>query len=116
MKKLLVMAVIAASLVSLEAKAQSRAGGAAVGAVSGAVVLGPVGAVAGAVIGYTAGPAIAHSWGIGRSAPPPRTRRSTRSDPAIQQQASAKVAPSSVAKAPETPAVKNAAPPVQGFD
>jgi len=114
MKKLLVMAVIAASLVSLEAKAQSRAGGAAVGAVSGAVVLGPVGAVAGAVIGYTAGPAIARSWGIGRSAP--RTRRATRSDPAIQQQASAKATPSPAAKVAETPAVKNAAPPVQGFD
>ena len=114
MKKWLVVAVIAGSFISFEAKAQSRAGDAALGAVSGAVVLGPVGAVAGAVIGYTAGPAIAHSWGIGRSAPPPRTRRATRSDP--QQQASARATPAPVAKTAEAPAVKNAAPPVQGFD
>jgi len=115
MKKWLVVAVIAGSFISLEARAQSRAGDAALGAVSGAVVLGPVGAVAGALIGYTAGPAIAHSWGVGRSAPP-RTRRATRSDSAIQQQASAKATPSPAAKVAETPAVKNAAPPVQGFD
>jgi hypothetical protein len=58
------------------ALAQNRGGDAALGALSGAVVLGPVGAVAGAVIGYTAGPAIAHSWGFNRqSAPPPRQRR-----------------------------------------
>ena len=57
------------------ALAQNRGGDAALGALSGAVVLGPVGAVAGAVIGYTAGPAIAHSWGFNRqSAPPPRQR------------------------------------------
>lgn len=35
--------------------ADERAGGAAVGAVSGALILGPVGAVAGAAIGYVAG-------------------------------------------------------------
>jgi hypothetical protein len=49
------------------ALAQHRAGDAALGAVSGAVVLGPIGAVAGAFIGYSAGPAIARSWGIDRS-------------------------------------------------
>jgi hypothetical protein len=49
------------------ALAQHRAGDAALGAVSGAVVLGPVGAIAGAFIGYSAGPAIARSWGIDRS-------------------------------------------------
>ena len=67
MKRLLVAAVIAGSFFSFEANAQERAGSAALGAVSGAVVLGPVGAVAGALIGFTAGPAIAHSWGIGHS-------------------------------------------------
>src|SRR5882724_7792262 len=46
--------------------AQHRPGDAALGALSGAVVLGPVGAVAGAVVGYTAGPAIARSWGFDR--------------------------------------------------
>ena len=49
------------------ALAQHRASDAAFGAVSGAVVLGPVGAVAGAFIGYSAGPAMARSWGIDRS-------------------------------------------------
>jgi hypothetical protein len=49
--------------------AQERAGDAALGVVSGAVVLGPIGAAAGALIGYTAGPAIARSWGIRRSKP-----------------------------------------------
>src|SRR3954462_4517708 len=71
MKKLLVAALIAGSLISFissEAKAQERAGDAALGALSGAVVLGPVGAVAGAFIGYSAGPSIARSWGIRRSA------------------------------------------------
>ena len=45
MKKLLVVALVAASFISFEARAQNRAGDAALGAVSGAVVLGPVGAV-----------------------------------------------------------------------
>ena len=68
MKKLLVAALIAASFFSFEARAQERAGSAALGAVSGAVVLGPIGAVAGAFIGYAAGPSIARSWGLRRSA------------------------------------------------
>src|SRR5687768_1072685 len=67
MKKLLVGALIAGSFFAFEARAQERAGSAALGAVSGAVVLGPVGAVAGAFIGYTAGPSIARSWGMQRS-------------------------------------------------
>jgi hypothetical protein len=72
MKKLFLAAIVAAALVASMlapsgALAQERAGQAALGALSGAVVLGPVGAVAGAVIGYTAGPAIASSWGLRRS-------------------------------------------------
>ena len=31
---------------------------------AGALVAGPVGLVAGGVVGYTAGPAIASSWGL----------------------------------------------------
>src|SRR5664279_844449 len=77
MKKLLVAILIAASGFSLPAQAQERAGSAALGAVSGAVVLGPVGAVAGAFIGYAAGPSIARSWGIRRSAS--RSRDASRS-------------------------------------
>ena len=60
-------ALVAATLAPQGALAQERAGDAALGALSGAVVLGPLGAVAGAVIGYTAGPAIASSWGLRRS-------------------------------------------------
>jgi hypothetical protein len=132
MKKLLVAAVIAGSIISFEARAQERAGSAALGAVSGAVVLGPVGAVAGALIGYTAGPAIAHSWGVGHSAPRSRVRRTAQSGP--EQPAATRVTPPPVgpetpppvgktpetppplAKAPQTVAITKNAPPVQGFE
>jgi hypothetical protein len=134
MKYLLVAAAIAASFLSFEARAQERAGSAALGALSGAVVLGPVGAVAGAVIGYTAGPSIARSWGVGRSSRF-QTRRATPSRVAARetgapesrvQDSRAKtlganaqaVAPSvtpPIAKPSERLPTKNA-PPVQGFD
>src|SRR5436305_15332312 len=100
MKKVLVVAVIAASLLSLEAKAQERAGSAALGAVSGAVVLGPLGAVAGALIGYTAGPAIAHSWGVGHSARDYRVRRTWHSG-AVTAERSGDVRKTAVSKMPE---------------
>ena len=67
MTKALAAASMLLLLVPSAALAQHRAGDAALGAVSGAVVLGPIGAVAGAFIGYSAGPAIARSWGINRS-------------------------------------------------
>jgi hypothetical protein len=70
MKKMIAAAVIATALAPLGAQAQERAGEAALGALSGAVVFGPVGAVAGAVVGYTAGPAIASSWGLRRHGRP----------------------------------------------
>ena len=66
MKKIIITLVMATTLTPLGAVAQERVGDAALGALSGAVVLGPVGAVAGAVVGYTAGPAIASSWGLRR--------------------------------------------------
>ena len=132
MNKPLIATLIAVSLISFEARAQERAGSAALGAVSGAIVLGPVGAVAGALIGYTAGPAIAHSWGVGRSAPRSRTRRAVQSEPGSHEQTAAKVAlppvakpretvaanvssSPSVAKIPEFVAAKTA-PPVQGLE
>jgi hypothetical protein len=127
MKKLFVAVMIAGSFFSFQARAQERAGSAALGAVSGAIVLGPVGAVAGAVIGYTAGPAIAHSWGVGHSASRsrgPRTKQ-VRLAPGVgeegtqrsgtQEQAAAKISPLP-AMAPETPGGTKAAPPVQGFE
>jgi hypothetical protein len=115
MKRLLVTAVIAGSFFSVEANGQDRAGSAALGAVSGAVVLGPVGAVAGALIGYTAGPAIAHSWGVGHSASRSHTRRTTQASAGSEQQAAARVTPLPVAKTPEIVAARTA-PPVQGFE
>jgi len=66
MKTMIAIAVIATALAPLGALAQERVGDAALGALSGAVVFGPVGAVAGAVVGYSAGPAIASSWGLRR--------------------------------------------------
>jgi hypothetical protein len=115
MKKLLVAAVIAGSLFSYEARAQERAGSAALGAVSGAIVLGPVGAVAGAFIGYAAGPAIAHSWGVGHSASRSRGRRTAQAG-AGTQEAAVRATPLPVAKPAATVAAGKAAPPVQGFD
>jgi len=130
MKKLLVAVLIGGSFIPFQASAQERAGDAALGAVSGAVVLGPVGAVAGALIGFTAGPSIARSWGVGRSAPRPRARRVTQSssgngesathgavtqEAQVQQQAAAKISPPPAVKT-ETVAVGKAAPPAQGFE
>src|SRR5437588_11633876 len=113
MKKVLVLAVIAASLLSLEAKAQERAGSAALGAVSGAVVLGPLGAVAGALIGYTAGPAIAHSWGARHSASRASVRRAAHVGTPTHE-AAASATPLPMAKPAEIAATK--APPVQSFE
>ncbi|ABE61075.1 conserved hypothetical protein [Nitrobacter hamburgensis X14] len=76
MKIIVTVVALALPLLSSAALAQERAGSAALGALSGAVVLGPVGAVAGAVVGYTAGPSIAHSWGLRRSSTK-RKRQST---------------------------------------
>ncbi|MGA8158966.1 MAG: DNA-directed RNA polymerase subunit N [Rhodoplanes sp.] len=65
MRPIFAAALIAVAFAPSEVLAGERVGDAALGALSGAVVLGPVGAAAGAVIGYTAGPGIARSWGIG---------------------------------------------------
>jgi hypothetical protein len=73
MRKIVVAAVIAVSCISSAALAGERVGDAALGGLSGAVVFGPVGALAGVAVGYTAGPAIARSWGLKR-----HSRRSVR--------------------------------------
>ncbi|CAN7350621.1 hypothetical protein LJR220_003115 [Bradyrhizobium sp. LjRoot220] len=78
MTKTLTAAAMILLLAPSAALAQHRAGDAALGAVSGAVVLGPIGAVAGAFIGYSAGPAIARSWGIDRSEPRRHRRQAAR--------------------------------------
>jgi hypothetical protein len=125
MKRVVVAAAIAGSFISFEAQAQERAGSAALGAVSGAVVLGPVGAVAGALIGYTAGPAIAHSWGVGHPARQYRVRRTGQSGPGTPEQSVA-ARETLISKSPETPppnikapqtyAGVTTVPPVQGLE
>jgi hypothetical protein len=117
MKNLLVGTLIVGSLISFEAKAQQRAGDAALGAVSGAVVLGPVGAVAGAFIGYTAGPSIAHSWGLRHSSRRSRVQRTAQTSatpPEVQTTGSAG-SPPPAARSYEPPAA-NKMPPVQGLE
>src|SRR5260370_7833681 len=89
MKKTIASVALSLALMSSTAMAQERAGAAALGALSGAVVLGPVGAVAGAFIGYSAGPSIAHSWGIRRSASSSRVRRAAQDGSARQERATA---------------------------
>jgi len=116
MKKLLVGALIAGCFFSFEARAQERAGSAALGAVSGAVVLGPVGAVAGALIGYTAGPSIARSWGMQRPSSRSRARHAARPGPAPQQQAAVAVNSPPPVRTSPLPAKRGAPPPVQGFE
>jgi hypothetical protein len=78
MTKTLTAAAMILLLAPSAALAQNRAGDAALGAVSGAVVLGPIGAVAGAFIGYSAGPAIARSWGIDRSGSTRQRRQASK--------------------------------------
>jgi hypothetical protein len=79
MRKLLAVAAVVLTFAPLRVVAQERGGDAALGAISGAVVFGPLGAVAGALVGYTAGPNIAHSWGMHRYQPPHRASSSKRS-------------------------------------
>src|SRR3954470_15242655 len=67
MKFLGVLTVVTVALQPLAAHAGDRGTDAALGAVSGAVVFGPIGAVAGALVGFTAGPAIGHSWELNGS-------------------------------------------------
>jgi len=130
-------AVIVLTLGSSAAFAQHRAGDAALGALSGAVVLGPIGAVAGAVVGYTAGAAIAHSWGLregrlarsrrrsdGAAPAGPASARAARQSAAgadpTQSNARVNTAPANVTAsmqtAQSTPATAGKPPPVQALE
>src|SRR5712692_1648102 len=111
MKRLVLgLAVLAISFTFAPAMAlaQGRGSDAALGAVSGAVVLGPVGAVAGAVIGYTAGPSIAHSWGLRRSGSKRVARERSRAG-TPQSRISENLPPA--AASPEPSGTMGAAPP-----
>ena len=123
MNKVLMIAAVVVTLGPAVAQAQERAGDAALGAVSGAVVLGPVGAVAGALIGYTAGPSIAHSWGLRHSRPAHRARLRRTSEGSggavTGRAAQSRVPPTaSAAAAPRAGGASyaGAAPPVQALD
>src|SRR5262249_4619369 len=100
MKKILSVAALVLLAAPSVARAQERAGPAALGAVSGALVLGPVGAVAGAIVGFAAGPSIARAWGVRSMPPPPPARAAKRAAP--RQQTSASGTPSSVGQASAT--------------
>jgi len=91
MKKIVAVAALALLAAASPARAQERAGDAALGALSGALVLGPIGAVAGAVVGFTTGPSIARAWGL-RSAPPQPVRATKRTSAPPRQQTSARAA------------------------
>jgi hypothetical protein len=113
MNRLVIAAVLFLACAPTGALAQSRGSDAALGAISGAVVFGPVGAVAGALVGYTAGPAIARSWGTRGSSPPSRQSR-------VKARAAA---PRVVESEPAPPASASparvqtgAAPPVQSLE
>ncbi|MBR0972625.1 hypothetical protein [Bradyrhizobium japonicum] len=133
MNKALIAAVVMVVGVPASAGAQERAGAAALGAVSGAVVLGPIGAVAGAVVGYTAGPAIARSWGVrdshsARHRPPPRrdAYRAAGAPPRAREamNANGQIRAATNPPAQAAPAVQpveaapaqTSAPPIQGFE
>ncbi|HLZ00803.1 MAG TPA: hypothetical protein VKR55_01485 [Bradyrhizobium sp.] len=127
MREKIAIAALALSLVSSQAVAgEHRGGDAALGALSGAVVLGPIGAVAGAVVGYTAGPAIAHSWGFRGSRPAPRRVRASREmsqspdmRPAVQAGPSAAAPSPAAAPAPQavsTVRPSQGLPPVQTLE
>jgi uncharacterized membrane protein YdjX (TVP38/TMEM64 family) len=75
MKIAAVVLIAGVTMLPATAGAQERAGNAALGALAGAVVFGPVGAVAGAAVGYTAGHGIARDWGLHRSRPARRVRK-----------------------------------------
>ena len=113
MKITIAIAAIALTLASSQARAQERAGSAALGALSGALVLGPVGLVAGAVVGYTAGPAIGRSWRANRNVPRHRVRVAKRSHVAARQAPQRSATPTA---GEVTPAPGVGGPPAQGLE
>jgi hypothetical protein len=135
MKKAFALATLGLLVMSSNALAgEYRGGDAALGALSGAVVFGPIGALAGALVGYSAGPDIAHSWGLRRSHASRRVRKAAGADTRAavttsqqpMQRAQASTPPpaqpspaaASAATQPQAPAAAatSAAPPVQTLE
>ncbi|MFO1111372.1 MAG: DNA-directed RNA polymerase subunit N [Bradyrhizobium sp.] len=114
MKKQIAIAAMAVT-VSTAAVAGERATGAALGAVSGAVVLGPIGAVAGAFIGYTAGPSMSRAWGVRGNSSARAPRRTANNEARSYRESQAAMGgPSAAPAAPPAPRAK--APPVQPLE
>lgn len=78
-KKLSLASIVVALMVSpAMADDVDRAVEGVLGGAAGGLLLGPIGLVAGAVTGYTAGPAISHSWGLDRKGSSGSRRRSQK--------------------------------------
>jgi hypothetical protein len=121
-RALVASVALSLALMSSAAMAQERVGDAALGALSGAVVLGPIGAVAGAVVGFTAGPSIARSWGMGGSsqARPPRRPASPAPHATVSDSQpmpeSQRYTPTTVAPPPVPKSASADLPPVQPIE
>jgi hypothetical protein len=113
MRTIIAIAAIGVLTLASPARAQERAGSAALGALSGAIVLGPVGLVAGAVIGYTAGPEIGRSL-RGKPAAPRgvRTSRPAKGTARVANQRTNSAPAAGVV----TPAPGVGGPPAQGLE
>ena len=117
MKIIFALTIVAIAFASSQARAQERAGDAALGALSGAVVFGPVGLVAGAVVGFTAGPAIARSWRANRDHPRHYVGPAKRpARVAAKQRTAAPSRPEAGSVAPQPAAKGGGGPPVNGFE
>ena len=132
MKTLSALAVLTLALLPLSAHAGDRGTDAAIGALSGAVVFGPLGAVAGALVGFTAGPAIGHSWGLNesssrreryrhrayypRNASDPRAAYGAAPGDAAASADAPQAAPTSAPVAAPARVAKNKSPPVQALE
>ena len=121
MKQAIVIAALAISLVPSATTAQERGGDAALGALSGAIVFGPVGAVAGALVGYSAGPSIAHSWGLRRSGNPRHARKPVRQETRVSRVDSQPAPENQAIRPAATPALPpsraaSTTPPVQALE
>jgi len=121
MRKTIAGVALSLALMSSAAMADERVGDAALGALSGALVLGPIGAAAGALVGYTAGPSIARSWGVGPASTARQVRRPAMAEPSAnvssppdgRNRADATMATTAQPPAPKS---ASAAPPVQPLE